>query len=339
MNMTWGYVWGIWWWRNTGENMNPAQQRTGLCNIPTPTLSAELFRSSDMTALRDRGLASGIPQSVPTDVVVIGMRPNVHNSRFLAHQWNGFVPIGSICATRDNNYVCSPEFCLLQVGRYLKRLTSTSLEPWQYVVILTELVCEFCGTYSKQNTTRGFKNRRNPLTTLGQIMMFCGRMAFEPGANTLRKAASWIVEGLNSPMETILYLLFCLPKSYGGLEFPRPFSNYPIPVPAELRTKARKGYIVPDLFWPEANLIVEFNGKDTHEGQEVEDQERQEVAQEMGYAEVTFRKADLYDSKRFMSKAQSVAKYLGHALPPSSERFDELQNTLRTMLLRHERWI
>ena len=339
MNMTWGYVWGIWWWRNSGEGMNPEQQRTGLCRIPTPALTSAFLRSSNMSALRDRGLASGIPQNVPTDVVATGIRPSIRNRSVMVHQWNGFVPIGSICVARDNDYVCSPEFCLLQVACYLKRLLTVTLNPWQFVVILAELVCEFCGTYSKQNNARGFKNRRKPLITLGQLVVFCGRMAFEPGSKTLRTAVSWAIEGLNSPMETALYLFLCLPRSYGGLEFPRPFSNYPIPVPTELRAKAHKGYIVPDLFWPEANLIVEFNGKDAHEGQEVEDQERQEVAQDMGYAVVTFRRGDLYDQKRFMTKVESVAKYLGHTLPPSSEKFDELQNTLHTMLLRHERWV
>ena len=85
--------------------------------------------------------------------------------------------------------------------------------------------------------------------------------------------------------------------------------------------------------------MVEYNGKESHDGREVADQERQEIAQDMGYVMITFRKEDLYNRERFMAKARSAASYLGHALPESSAHFDELQGLLHNMLLHHERWL
>ncbi len=339
MDVMWGYVWGIWWWRMTGKNMDPNRLRTGLSAIPSSLANAKDLRNPRIQVLRDRGLARGIPEFVPTDIVVVGSRFGSRNRRIVTHQWNGFVPVGSICKAGGRCYVASPEFCLLQVASGLKRMFSTTLRPWQLTVVLSELVCELCGTYSKQNTTRGFKERGCPLSSVGQIMVFCGRVAFEPGANTLRKALSWSLDGLNSPMETVLFLMLCLPKSYGGLEFPRPISNPTLHIPENLWTKTAKRHIVPDLFWPEVGLFVEFNGEDSHRGREVEDQERQEIAQDMGYVVVTFRKEDLYDYNRFMAKAQSVAKYLDCPLPDSTKRFNQQQILLHNMLLHHARWV
>ena len=275
--------------------MDPNRVRTGLCSMPATSVTAENLKQTNAQNLRDRGIARGVPQNIPTDIVTSGMRPHVQNCRFVVHQWNGFLPIGSICRAGGDNYVCSPELCLLQIVGNLKRLVSTTLQPWQYTVIIAELVCELCGTYSKQNTAKGFKGRNQPLANIGHLMVFCGRVAFVHGANNLRKALGWSLDGLNSPMETVLYLLICLPKNYGGLEFPRPLANYPLPVPHELWAKTSKRHIIPDLFWPEASLIVEFNGEDSHRGQESQDQERQELAQDMGYAVITFRKEDLLD--------------------------------------------
>ena len=339
MGMTWGYVWGLWWWRQTGKNMDPNRLRTDLPAIPTTNVTSEDLKRENVQSLRDRGLDSGIPQCIPTDIVTSGVRPHVQNSRFVVHQWNGFIPIGSICESGANYFICSPELCLLQIGHNLRRMISTTLRPLQYTVILTELVCELCGTYSKQNTTTGFKGRNKSLTSIGELTVFCGRVSFVHGANNLRKALSWALVGLNSPMETVLYLFLCLPADYGGLEFPRPIANYAVPVPRELWSKTARRHIVPDLFWPEVGLIVEFNGEDPHRGHETQDQERQELAQDMGLFVITFRKEDLLNKARFLAKAKSAAKYLNHSLPEATERFDGLQSLLRDMLLRHERWV
>lgn len=339
MVLTWGYVWGIWWWRSTGQSMDTDRLRTPLHKVPSPESLCDAISKEEAMTLHDKGVSCGIPQSIPMDVVVTGTRPRIQNRCFVVHQWNGFVPAGSLCNTGSNNYVCSPEFCLVQIARYIRRLITACIQPWQYTVIFAELACELCGTYSKQNTPVGFKERYKPLTSVGALMVFCGRMAFEPGANMVRKALAWTLDGLNSPMETVLYLLLCLPRSYGGLEIPRPFSNFRLEVPQELWPKTHLRHVVPDLYWPETSLIVEHNGKDSHDGHGIEDQERVEIAQDMGHKVITFRKEDLFDKRRFAAKAQSVARALGRELPEATEQFNDLQSTLLNMLLRHERWI
>ncbi len=339
MGMVWGYVWGIWWWRCSGPNMEPDHRRTELCSLPRANIGVDLPASKFVLKTRKKGLEAGVPRSIPMDLVMCGSRPRLRNHSITVHVWNGFVAVGSICKAGEKNYVCSPEFCLIQIARYLKRMLSEDLKEWQYIVILAELCCELCGTYSKQNTSKGYKNRTFSLTSVGAITTYCGRMAFERGARLLREALAWTLDSLNSPMETVLYLLLCLPQSYGGLGFVRPFANYSINVPEWLWGKTKLRHIIPDLFWPEFSLIVEYNGEEPHTGREREDQERMEIAQDMGHKVITFRKEDLYDRRRFMAKAQSVATNLGLNMPEESKKFISLQNTLMDMLLRRERWI
>ena len=114
MEMTWGYAWGLWWWRQTGKNMNPDRLRTDLAAIPAANVTGEELKKANVRSLRDRGLANGIPQCIPTDIVTTGVRPHVQNSRIVVHQWNGFIPLGSICESGANYFICSPELCLLQ---------------------------------------------------------------------------------------------------------------------------------------------------------------------------------------------------------------------------------
>jgi very-short-patch-repair endonuclease len=107
----------------------------------------------------------------------------------------------------------------------------------------------------------------------------------------------------------------------------------------ELWRKAKRRNVVPDLYWQEYGLAVEFFGEDFHTGTEHEDMERQETEQDMGLKVVTFWKEDVLDLRRFRAKADSIAHYLGMRLPEASDQFLAAQAKLQQMLVRHQRWI
>ncbi|MDO4796944.1 MAG: DUF559 domain-containing protein [Coriobacteriales bacterium] len=248
------------------------------------------------------------------------------------------MPLGALCVA-GSDFVCSPEFCLVLVACCIRGICQERLADWQYTVVLAELACELCGTYSKQDTKRGFKNRDVPLVNTFQLFAFVTSVNHNRGATRAYEAIRWAVDGLNSPMETALYLMLCLPRMWGGLALPRPRSNWVLDVPSGLWQKTRHRHIMPDLYWPEFALIVEFFGEDAHEGREVPDAERQELAQDMGYKVITFRNDDLQDLRRFNAKAGVVARYLGHELPEVSGSFAGLQGMLQRMLVAHKRWV
>lgn len=288
--------------------------------------------------IREEMIGRGLSQAVPAELVYAGAISRTGNRFVLTRQWNGFVCAGSLCMMGDE-LVCSPEFCFLQVCGSMRSVVGTSIERWQYLILLVELGCELCGRYSKAVGKRGFKNRSVSLCTTAGMWVFLGRMSFERGARSAHEALRWVLDGLRSPMETVLYIMLCVPQQWGGLAFARPYANYELPVPEHLWGKTGKRTIIPDLFWPEANLAIEYDSDDEHTGRDHEDQERQELAQDMGLKVITFRNSDMANLSRFNAKARSVAAYLGRELPSLDTTFLKTQKTLRDMLMYHERWI
>ena len=338
MSMVHGNVWGIWWWRITAKGIIVDNLRKGRCSLPR--YSRELARDHRKQAagVHEQLVKRGVPQAVPVELMYSGTIQRTGNRFVVPRQWNGFVCSGSLCVV-GSDWVCAPEFCYLQVCGSIRFTVRESLAEWQYLVILVELGCELCGTYSKAISKRGFKDRITPLCSTRQLLEFLGRMAFEYGASRAFDALRWILDGLRSPMETVLYLMLCMPQHWGGLALPRPYANYGLEVPEHLWDKTSKRTIVPDLFWPEANLAIEYDSDEEHTGRDHEDQERQELAQDMGLKVITFRNSDMANLTRFNAKARSVATYLGWGALPLDAAFLLVQKTLRDMLMYHERWI
>lgn len=338
MRNVYGYLWGIWWWRVT-KNADSFRESTNLENSLPEARNLQAIRERGAQTAWNWGAEKCIPNFVPVDVVLRGRVPHVRATDVVLHQWQGFVPYEGVITLSETSAVCSPEFCYLQVASSVRTIVREQLESWQYAVILIELGCELCGLYAKQNNKRGYKKRLHSLTTTSKIWKFLVRMGHEYGAPVLCKAMTWVIDGLRSPMETCLYLLLCLPTHMGGAGLPAPLANPLLKVPKELWGKTKLRHIIPDLFWPEYGLMVEYDSDEQHENRVAEDQERRELAQEMGYAVVTVRLRDMEDISKLRTKMESIARRLNRSLPASTTGFLTRQKKLRDMLVFHERWI
>ena len=338
MNIILSHVWAIWWWRTARLPQAVDTLRTGICRLePAPNTHDEL-KESGVYDMRTRQVQHGIPADLPIELL---SGANVtHTSLFLAkiHQWAGPAPIGAICASAGL-LVCAPEFCFVLIASDITHICKEPLRRWQHVVILSELGCELCGTYVRRNTPRGFENTRQQLINSWQLFSFVGVMANERGGATAHDALRWVIDGLNSPMETVLYLMLCLPPCWGGLGLCRPRANWSLEVPSELRGSGGQEYIKPDLLWLEYSLIAEYFGEESHTGHEVADIKRDDLAKNMGYEVVTFWKEDILDLGRFNAKGRKLAQRMGRALPKADKKFMTQQQALQRMLMRHQRWI
>lgn len=312
--------------------------RTSICDLnETPTTRDEL-EQAEADTVRLEHIARGIPRDISMDLLTSDAVPHARMAHMKVRRWKGAVPLGAICRA-GKCLTCSPEFCFVLIACDIGRVCQEKLKRWQHVVVLAELGCELCGTYSKQDDKRGFKSRRMPLVSMCQMRDFACALAHERGAALAYESLRWVIDGLNSPMETVVYLMLCLPNTCGGLALFRPRANWSIPVPEKLWKKTTRRHVVPDLYWPEQRLAAEFFGKDFHEGHEHDDMERLEIEQDMGLKVVTFWKEDVLDLERFNAKAASVARYLGIELPEADNEFKKLQSTLQQMLVKHQRWV
>ena len=331
--------WCIWWWRMTVPDVNVGGLRQESLCLPKVAEVNEARSVGTLQAVRQRCLDRGFPAYLPMDVMARGIAKNLHTGEVWVHQWNGLIPCFTVCAAGEDAFACAPELCFLQLCRDATRILGTGVDRRLHVGILAELGCELCGTYSRQDTKRGYKDRRVALTNVASLMFLHGRMAHESGAKCMREVVPWILEGLASPMETALYLLLCLPVWFGGLGFARPVANARIQVPVEFRGRWQWEHVVPDLWWPEVGLVVEYDSDEAHAGREREDQQRRELLQDMGKKVVVFHADDLMDDEKFRNKAESLAVHLGHRLPAIDGREALLHKRLRDALLKHRRWI
>ena len=338
MSIVLSHVWGIWWWRGVHPHTPADAFRTNICRLGAAPSTAQEMKSAKIPRIRDSQTKRGIPNDLPIELLSGTPVQRKGLSFAKVRQWTGMVPLGSICEA-EGLYVCSPEFCFVLIASDIKHICKDSLAHWQHAVILAELGCELCGTYSKQVSARGFRDRDIALISSCQLFTFAGLFAAERGGAMAFEALRWVIDGLNSPMETVLYLMLCLPRAWGGLGFPRPRANWSLEIPPELRKGWDKSHVIPDLFWPEFSLIAEYFGADAHAGKETPDLRRQELEQEMGCNVITFWKDDVKDLGRLNAKARALAKHMGRALPEPSQGFLARQRTLQQMLMGHQRWI
>lgn len=336
-----GYIWGIWWWRTSDTNTCVDNHLCGLRSLGGCLSTSAQLREAGLDRLQRVGLERGIPSNILLDVVTNKLRGHQSSKTCVKHQCRQVIPPGSICRIEERFYVFTPAFCLLQIASIATERFGREVNAGYLVVVIAQLGCELCGQYSLSD--KSFIQRL-PLTTVGDLWYLAFAMSGAYGVNLLRQALPWVIDGCRSPKETDLYLLLCLPPTLGGFDLPRPRSNFDI----DLRD-VTSGYFARwqscnvDFYWGQARLIVEYDSKTYHtdadEKKRARDKARADALRCLGYVVVTVRYEDLYDAGRLRAKAKKMADALGMELPPDDEPFIDAQNTLRAMLLRHDRWV
>ena len=113
-------------------------------------------------------------------------------------------------------------------------------------------------------------------------------------------------------METVLYLLLCLPQKYGGYNLPHPMLNAEIELLAQDREILRALKVKPDMLWKDVRLVVEYDGEyHKEDAQRVRDEKRKAVLEAMGYTVLQVKKQQVYDPLAFDGFARALARRLG----------------------------
>lgn len=221
-------------------------------------------------------------------------------------------------------FVSSPELCFVQMG---------TLFPFPQLV---EMGFELCGTYCLPvGGTDGFC-RGLPLTDSVALRSFAEKEAAgERGVVAARKALRFVASGSASPQETVLAMLLCLPSCFGGCGFPMPKMNHRIEMPLRGRHSASKRYFLCDLFWPEAQLAVEYDSDRHHTGADriADDANRRAALARRGIEVVTVTNRQMRNLSEFDLVVGLLAKRLGKRMRPRSRDRAAKQRELRRALL------
>lgn len=237
----------------------------------------------------------------------------------------GALPDRAFHRINDRVFVASPEFCILQAASTLP------------VIRCLELCMELCGTYALvPENENGFVTRDKQLTSVDLIRSFINSAE---GARGVRKAAAlarYLQDGSRSPMETREYLLFCLPRKYGGYGLPKAQLNYRIELTSEEHAVARRKYFVCDMCWPKLKVVVEYDGDASHSTREARsnDAVKKNILTAKGYAVYTITGNEISDCARTKQLAESIARGLNYRLQKFPADWDDRHRGLRKELFR-----
>ena len=247
----------------------------------------------------------------PVNIILFDADDRRFSTQVSCCVWSTVVPAGAFYRVGDM-CVSSPEFVFLQMA---SRLT---------VRQLIALGCELCGTYVllPESITHPMAadespKRVAPLTNVDKIQSFVMEAKKARGRAKALRALRYVVDGSRSPMETMTYILLCLPPMLGGYGIPKPVMNFEIELDAEGRSIAGRGTCYGDLCWPLHQLDLEYHGE-VHVGAA---QMKSDVGRELGIEHMQWRvmtvtSPQILDLERFEVVAKQVADHLGKRLYP-----------------------
>lgn len=342
MKIVTGYSWGIWWWRTSPTNIRVVDCVCGQQSLAGCRDGMAVLKAAGLEELRMAGVQRGIPRSVPVDIVVNERVGHAASSLCVRHPGRGEVASGTLCAIGDGVYVFTPAYCALQVAAIAVRRVAAEVDKRFAAVVIAKLGCELCGRYSIRQ--KGDAVKRRPLVSLGELATVALRESASHGASRLLATVPWIVENTRSPKETDVALLLCLPPELGGYGLPKPLSNFDLNVAGE-----PSGFFDGwdacnvDFYWGQTRLVVEYDSREHHEDMGApklrRDEDRAGALRNLGYTVVTISRNDLYSPRVFRQRAHEIAEVLQASLPAETAEFREANETLRMMLLRHDRWV
>lgn len=217
----------------------------------------------------------------------------------------------------------SPAFCLAQLGTEL---------PFAQ---LAELACSLTGLYRFAPSRTGSILDAVPIATLSEMRGFLERHSSIAGSRNARRALGHAIERLGSPAETALYLMLCLPRRMGGFGFPHPVANGTITPSSSRRTRVSQSEFHPDLLWPKARLILEYDSDEHHRlpQQAARDAKRRNDLEILGFDVIVATRVILRNVSLFDKMADQIRLRLGLRATIRTEKWLQQRTELRQLLL------
>ena len=205
--------------------------------------------TSNACDLRETGVIKLLGDERPIDVLVGKRSARRANSVCRAHACFRQLPEGSY-QEFGRVLVCSPELAYLQVA--------TRLSFIEQILLAMEL----CGTYSAMGA--GFTYEINASTTAQRLQLYAG--AFWRGSQFagVCNALAYSLDNSASPMESVLALALCLPRTRGGYGIKPPELNAHIQLGQQAASICGAKNLYCDLLWRDARLAFEYDSREFH---------------------------------------------------------------------------
>jgi hypothetical protein len=137
-----------------------------------------------------------------------------------------------------------------------------------------------------------------------------------PGVVRARQALEWVAERTDSAMESLVRLRLVWPRRLGGYGLrAQPSVNARIALGAAERAALGRQYLLADMLWPKARVIVEYDGEAAHFAGDstrwAYDVQRETVLREKGYRVFRVSKTSFYERRIFDTVARQIFRAVG----------------------------
>lgn len=255
----------------------------------------------------------------PLHVLVSSDSARRKSREAVCHVESAPLPARSILDSMNGFSVCSPELCFVQMATL-----------WELPKLI-ELGFELCGTY---DLSYGEYRKCTPLTSIDKLSSYVASLGVVRGKRKVAEALRYVADGSASARETVLTMQLTLPYRMGGYGLQMPLLNHRIDLGRRECRIAGREYLVCDLFWPDAQLDVEYDGGDHADPKRMQkDSMRRDALVSMGITVMTVTKWQLNDGGETNAIAHAIAERTGKRLRYVDPEFTRANRALRRELL------
>lgn len=257
----------------------------------------------------------------PIDLLVASSPRDRKRDDIRYHRCAKQLPPRSLICVSDGVMVTSPSLTFLQ----LAALSRSGAEPMA-IEDLAMIGFELCGTFVLDDSWDGLTNTEKPLTSVGKIANTLEFMKGVPGSTLAREALELVLDGSNSPMESVLCALFTWPRWLGG------YALGPASLNHHVVTATGDRYV--DLAFPEHKVGLEYKGREHHSVEQVgRDDRRQNKLVGSGWTILNVWYEDIVDAHLYGQLVDDVARAMGVRLRVRGEHFEARRELLRLKLV------
>jgi len=255
------------------------------------------------------------------DITVTDQKLKHRNKKYRMHVYTLPLPRGAVINCHGI-FVASPELVFLELANYL--------DMHRLILLGMQLCSHPPGNPSKA------------LTTQRKLTTFINKTGGHIGHRKAHCAIQYVKNGSASIMESLVYMLFSLPHSYGGFGLYGACFNYEIHIYKKVgysglglsgRSVKQKQYFV-DLFYMKEKIAIEYDSFTHHSSpySQGKDLLRSAELEHKGIYVMHFSTIQLYNEEACKLFAQNLASRLGKRIQIRSQRFQRSHENLRKLL-------
>ena len=288
-------------------------------SVPQVMAPSERPRLDDALLRELAGLGIAPPEEAPLHLLFASPSVRPKTPGIHAHLVTQVLPPNSFLRLSPHVLIVSPELCFVQMADVLS-FGHTAL-----------IGCELCGTSAQID---GTLPSRRPLTSTAKLATFLAAAQRLGGEKQAKRALPYLVDNAASPMEARLALLLSMPTRLGGYGLPKPEMNRLFGLSREAQRLYPHDNCTCDLFWPDAQVDVEYHGVGYHadEAALIRDTARTQALQHDGVSVTSLTYPQIADPAAFDAVARTLAKSLVHRIRIRNENHPALAAQLRTEL-------